>query len=43
MEEKDFDGWIRVKKSVHYYGRIPDIKEGEIWWCAVCRQIQICN
>lgn len=43
MEDKDFDGWIKVKENVHYYGRIPDIKEGEICWCAVCCQIQICN
>ena len=28
MEEKDFDGWIKVKESVHHYGRVPDIKEG---------------
>ena len=41
MEEKDFDGWMKVKESVHHYGRVPDIKEGEIWWCAVGENVGI--
>ena len=41
MEGKDFDGWIKVKENVHYYGRIPNIKEGEIWWCAVGENVGI--
>lgn len=41
MEQKDFDGWIRVKKSVHYYGRMPSIKEGEVWWCAVGENVGV--
>lgn len=41
MEEKDFDGWIRIKESVHYYGRMPDIKEGEVWWCAIGENVGV--
>ena len=41
MEEKDFDGWIKVKENVHYYGRMPNIKEGEIWWCAVGENVGV--
>ena len=41
MDNKDFDGWIRVKENVHYYGRMPNIKEGEIWWCAVGENVGV--
>ena len=30
MKDKDFDGWIKVKENVHYYGRVPDIKEWDM-------------
>ena len=33
-EEKDFDGWIRLKKKLHFCGSLPRIKEGDIWWCS---------
>lgn len=35
MEEKHFDGWIKLKSDLHRVGRLPTIKEGEVWWCAV--------
>ncbi|MBR3236566.1 type II toxin-antitoxin system PemK/MazF family toxin [Candidatus Saccharibacteria bacterium] len=39
--KKDFDGWIKVKSNVHFSGRIPDIKDGEVWWCAVGENVGI--
>ena len=41
QEKKDFHGWIEVKENVHYAGRMPDIREGEIWWCAVGENVGI--
>lgn len=42
MEEtKDFSGWINVKENVHFKGRMPDIREGEVWWCAVGENVGI--
>ncbi len=32
---KDFDGWLDLKKGMEDSGRMPTIKEGEIWWCGV--------
>ena len=34
MEEKDFDGWIKIKTKLHFSGSLPYIKEGDIWWCS---------
>lgn len=41
MEEKDFDGWIRVKESLHFEGTFRSIKEGEIWWCSVGENVGV--
>lgn len=38
MEEefvKDFDGWIKLKKDMNEFGKLPTINEGEVWWCGV--------
>lgn len=40
-KDKDFDGWIKVKENVHYCGRIPNIKDSEIWWCAVGENVGV--
>lgn len=32
---KDFDGWAELKKNIDRAGRMPTIKEGEVWWCGV--------
>lgn len=40
-DEKDFDGWIEVKSNVHFAGRVPSIREGEMWWCAVGENVGI--
>ena len=41
MEGKDFDGWIRVKESLHFEGTFRSIKEGEIWWCSVGENVGV--
>ena len=33
--KKRFSEWILLKEKLHNIGRLPVIKEGEIWWCAV--------
>ena len=38
----DFDDWIEVKKGVHSEGKRPTISEGEVWWCAVGKNV-ICR
>ena len=40
-EEKHFDEWNEVKKNTHSSGRIPAIKEGEIWWCAMGENVGV--
>lgn len=32
LEQKRFDEWNRVKKSIHKRARVQSIQEGEIWW-----------
>lgn len=38
---KEFKEWIIVKENVHVVGRTPDIREGEIWWCAIGENVGI--
>lgn len=40
-EEKHFDEWNEIKKNTHNSGRIPAIKDGEIWWCAMGENIGV--
>lgn len=41
QEIKDFSGWMGVKENIHFTGRVPDIREGEVWWCAVGENVGI--
>ncbi len=41
MEEKRFDEWIKLKEKIHEIGRIPAIKEGEIWWAALGENVGV--
>ena len=43
--KKDFDGWIELKKQIHYRGSFRTIKEGEIWWCKIGENVgrEICG
>ena len=40
-DDKHFPQWINQKSHLHTVGRIPRIKEGEIWWCAVGENIGV--
>ena len=39
-QQKDFNGWIKLKEKLHNLGNPIDIHEGDIWWCAVGENIQ---
>ena len=43
--KKDFKGWIRIKKKIHYENVLRSIKEGEIWWCRIGENVgnEICG
>ena len=41
MEEKHFGEWIELKEKIHFVGRVPAIKEGEIWWAAVGENVGV--
>lgn len=41
QNNKHFDEWIELKKNIHSSHRIPAIKEGEIWWCAMGENVGI--
>ena len=38
---QQFDGWFEVKKEIHESHRTQAIKEGEIWWCAMGKNVGI--
>ena len=40
MEEKRFEEWFELKES-HTTGRVPDTREGEVWWCAVGENVGV--
>ncbi len=40
-EEKRFDEWNELKKDKHSSSRVPAIKEGEIWWCAMGENVGV--
>ncbi len=40
-DSKIFDEWNEVKKIRHTSGRIPVIKDGEIWWCAMGKNVGV--
>lgn len=35
MEEKHFDEWIILKEKLHFDGKVPSIREGQVWWCSL--------
>ena len=39
--DKNFPTWMRLKQNIHNVGRLPAIKEGEIWWAAVGENIGV--
>ncbi|MBQ9484707.1 hypothetical protein IJU85_01210 [Candidatus Saccharibacteria bacterium] len=41
MEEKHFEEWIVVKSDLHNKSTLRDIKEGDIYWCAVGENVGV--
>jgi len=40
-EEKHFDEWIGLKRTLHNMNRLRAVHEGEIWWCAMGENIEV--
>ncbi len=40
-DERDFDDWIKVKKGIHFADVKRSIKDGEIWWCALGKNVGV--
>lgn len=40
-ENQQFNNWIKVKKKVHFKNKIPQIAEGEVWWCSMGKNVGI--
>lgn len=38
---KHFPEWMKVKEDVHSTGRVPAIKEGEVWWSAIGENVGV--
>ncbi len=38
---REFMDWIEVKADVHRRILLPNFSEGEIWWCAVGRNVGV--
>lgn len=41
MDRREFRDWIEVKADVHERIVLPNFSEGEIWWCAVGRNVGV--
>ena len=43
--ERNFKAWMPVKENLHYYGKYPSTKEGEVWWASVGENVgsEICG
>lgn len=39
--EKRFSEWIKIKENLHNMGRMPYIREGEVWWAALGENIGV--
>lgn len=41
IDQKRFPEWITLKEKLHNVNRLPDIKDGEIWWCAMSENVGV--
>ena len=39
--DKEFDNWNNVKKRISLKANLPPIKEGEVWWCAIGKNLGV--
>ena len=44
-QQKDFNGWIRIKAKLHFKETLRSFNEGEIWWCNIGENVgcEICG
>lgn len=40
-DNKHFDEWNLEKQRLHFEGRRPAVKQGEVWWCAVGQNVGV--
>ena len=40
-EGKNFSEWIKCKERIHSVGRLPAVKEREVWWAAVGENVGV--
>lgn len=40
-EKEQFDKWNQEKQDIHFSGRLPTVRNGEIWWCALGKNISV--
>ena len=43
--KKDFNGWMKIKKRIHFRKSLRTFHEGEVWWCGVGENVgsEICG
>ena len=43
--KKDFMGWIKIKRRIHFKGSLRTINDGDIWWCRIGENVgnEICG
>ena len=39
--EKRFEEWIQLKEKLHFNGKVPRIRQGEVWWCSFGENIGV--
>lgn len=40
-DDKRFSEWIGLKEKLHKAGKLPKIKEGDIWWCSIGENVGV--
>lgn len=40
-DDKRFPEWLELKEKLHKAGKLPKIKEGDIWWCSVGENVGV--
>ena len=40
-QQKDFNGWMKLKAKIDFGNSAPKINEGDIWWCGFGENVGI--
>lgn len=40
-DAKRFGDWVELKEDLHNVGRVPAVKDGEVWWCAMGENVGV--